>query len=402
MKTSPPGSYFFLVLPYGMSAGFVNVTLPFVLTQAGFSVAAAASIVAVGISANIWRFLWGPVADLTLTLRGWYLIGVVACAGALLGLSLMPLRPSVVAVLTATVFLSQVAATLVVLPVGGMMAHTVDDARKGRAAGWFQAGNLGGMFGGGGAGVWLAHHFSLAVAGTTLAAVMVLCAGALALVPDVRPEAGATLGSRLGDIGRDFLELVRSPIALLVVAVVSSPIGAGAASSLWSAVATDWRAGADTVALVTGVLSGVVSTLGCVFGGWISDRVGRWWSFFGAGVVMAATTLVMAIAPRTPVAYDAGVLLYALWTGWSYAAFSALLLYVVRRGAASTKYATLSSLGNLPTTYMTAFDGWAHDRYGAGGMLNAEAVLGLGSVTLGLAALGVISHGGLRHRRHGN
>jgi len=384
-----------------MSAGFVNVTLPFVLTQAGFSVAMAASIVAVGISANLWRFLWGPVADLTLTLRRWYLIGLVACAGALLALSVMPLRQSIVAILTGMVFVSQVAATLVVLPVGGMMAHTVEDERKGRAAGWFQAGNLGGMFGGGGAGVWLAHHFSFAVAGTTLAAAMIGCAGALVFVPDVLPEPGISVASRISDIGRDFVELVRSPIALLVVAVVSSPIGAGAASSLWSAVATDWRANADTVALVTGVLSGVVSALGCVFGGWICDRVGRWWSFFGAGLVMAATTVLMALAPRTPTSYDVGVLSYAVWTGWSYAAFSALVLYVVRRGAASTKYATLSSLGNLPTTYMTAFDGWAHDRYGAGGMLNAEAALGIGSVVIGLAALGAINHGGIRHRRPG-
>ena len=60
-----------------MSAGFVSVTLPFALTRAGFPVAITASIVALGVSANVWRFLWGPLADLTLTLRRWYVIGVV-------------------------------------------------------------------------------------------------------------------------------------------------------------------------------------------------------------------------------------------------------------------------------------------------------------------------------------
>ena len=49
-----PFMFFFLVLPTGISAGFVGVTLPFVLTRAGFSVAAAAAIVAVGLSANVW------------------------------------------------------------------------------------------------------------------------------------------------------------------------------------------------------------------------------------------------------------------------------------------------------------------------------------------------------------
>src|SRR2546430_871437 len=49
-KCTHPFVFFFLVLPYGISSGFVSITLPFVLTRAGFSVALAASIVAVGVS----------------------------------------------------------------------------------------------------------------------------------------------------------------------------------------------------------------------------------------------------------------------------------------------------------------------------------------------------------------
>jgi hypothetical protein len=105
---------------------------------------------------------------------------------------------------------------------------------------------------------------------------------------------------------------------------------------------------------------------------------------------MGATTVAMALMPRTPAMYLAGVLVYALTCGMCYAAFSALLLYVIGRGAASTKYSTLSSLGNLPTSYMTAFDGWAHDRWGASGMLHGEAILGVGSVAALLVALGRI------------
>jgi predicted MFS family arabinose efflux permease len=254
------------------------------------------------------------------------------------------------------------------------------------------------MGAGGGAGVWIAHHVSLPAAGVALAGAVIACAAALIAVPDVRPDPGQRLGLRMRTIGRDFLDLLRSPMAVFVMVMVSSPIGSGAASGVWSAVAPDWRATPDQVALVTGVLSGIASALGCLFGGWICDRVGRWWAFFGAGAVMAASTVAMALAPRTPVAYESGVLAYAVWTGWSYAAYVAILLLVVRRGAASTKYATLASLGNLPTTYMTAFDGWAHDRFGAGGMLNAEAVLGGASAVAGLLWLGGLN-ARLRDRR---
>ena len=95
-----PGTFFFLVLPYGISNGFVSITLPFILTRAGFSVATAASVVAIGLSANLWRFFWGPVADLTLSARRWYLLGLITTAATLFLLGVMPFRQSTIGILT--------------------------------------------------------------------------------------------------------------------------------------------------------------------------------------------------------------------------------------------------------------------------------------------------------------
>jgi MFS family permease len=98
------------------------------------------------------------VADLTLTARRWYLIGLSAAALTLFLLGVFPLNTNTTAMLVAIVFVSQVASTFIVLPVGGLMAHTVAEEAKGRAAGWYQAGNLGGTGIGRGAGVWLASQ----------------------------------------------------------------------------------------------------------------------------------------------------------------------------------------------------------------------------------------------------
>src|SRR3982751_4764520 len=185
-ESTAPFVFFFLVLPYGMSSGFVSITLPFILTRAGFSVATAASIVAIGVSANLWRFLWGPIADLTLSARRWYLVGLSTAAATLLLLALIPLNQNTVGVLMAVVFISQVAGTLIVLPVGGLMAHTVAEVSKGRAAGWYQAGNLGGNGIGGGVGVWLAAHLSKEVAGETVALAMLASAVAIYFASDAR------------------------------------------------------------------------------------------------------------------------------------------------------------------------------------------------------------------------
>lgn len=386
--STAPITFFFLVLPYGISSGFVSITLPFFLTGAGFSVAAAGAIVAVGVSANLWLFLWGPLADLTLTPKRWYLIGLTTGAISIFALSLIPFQQSAVAILTVMVFVSQIATTLVVLPVGGLMAHTVPEEKKGRAAGWYQAGNLGGNGVGGGAGVWLGAHMSKEFAGSTLALVMLLAAFALHFASDVRiVSPGESFRARMRLLGRDLLAMLRLAIPLLTIVLVASPIGAGAMNNLWSAVASDWQASADMVALVTGVLNGIVAALGCIAGGWVVDRYGRWWAYFGFGIALAFVAIVMAALARTPLVYEIGVLVYAFFVGAGYAAFSAMVVHAIGRGVASTKYAFCQSLGNLPVVYMTALNGYVHDRYGTSWMLMNEALVAIACVILGLLVL---------------
>ncbi|MEY2531356.1 MAG: transporter, family, beta-lactamase induction signal transducer AmpG [Verrucomicrobiota bacterium] len=389
--STKPVTFFFLVLPYGISSGFVSITLPFVLVRAGFSVALAASIAAVGVAANLWRFLWGPVADLTLTARRWYLLGLATAAVTLLLLGFIPIQHNAIGLLMAVVFISQVAGTLIVLPVGGLMAHTVADEAKGRAAGWYQAGNLGGTGLGGGAGVWLASHFSKEIAGGALAIAMLASAAAIYFASDVRIVSTETIGERMRLLGRDIFDMLRHAIPLFTIVLVMSPIGAGAMNGLWSAVAPDWKAEPDRVALVAGILNGVISAVGCIAGGWIADRVGRWWSYFGSGVALALVAIAMAIIARTPQTFAIGVIVYAFFVGMAYAAFSAVVLFAIGRGAASTKYATLSSLGNIPVVYMTAMNGWVHDRFGTVWMLAAEALAGLVCVALALFVLQLIN-----------
>jgi len=386
-ESTAPYLFFFLDLPSGISSGFASITLPFVLTQAGFSVAAASAIVALGVSANLWRFLWGPIADLTLTARRWYLIGLITTAATLFLLSVIPLRTSSSGLIYAVVFISQVASTLVMLPLGGMMAHTVAEEAKGRAAGWYQAGNLGGNGIGGGAGVWLAAHYSKEIAGAALAISMLACALALFFVADVRIVTTETLRQRMLLLWRDLVAIVTAAIPLLITILVCSPIGAGAMNNVWAAVAPDWRASADMVALVTGVLNGVVAAAGCVVGGWIADRVGFWWTYFTSGIAIAAVAIIIAIAARTPASFSVGVLFYAFTNGVAYAAFSALVLLAIGKGAASTKYAALCSLGNLPVVYMTALDGWVHDRYGTAWMLHFDGLAGVVCIVFAMLAL---------------
>jgi hypothetical protein len=97
----------------------------------------------------------------------------------------------------------------------------------------------------------------------------------------------------------------------------------------------------------------------------------RWYGI--GGVACSATVLLLGLLPiRT----DTLALLGA--AGFLSGVCSNLLL---------VPYAVLSSVGNAPISYMTALDGWAHNRFGAAGMLRLETAVGVGAVFLGLAAV---------------
>jgi MFS transporter, PAT family, beta-lactamase induction signal transducer AmpG len=205
-----------------------------------------------------------------------------------------------------------------------------------------------------------------------------LCCVALAGVPSpARPPGEPGLTASLGATLKDFWQLVRNRSGVLVLVLCVLPIGSGAASGLWSAVAGEWRASADTVALVSGVLGGIISAAGCIIGGWLCDRMDRKTAYVWFGIFQAAAAVAMALFPRNPAMFVLWSSVYAFITGFTYAAFSAFVLEAIGKGAAATKYSALASLSNMPIYYMTNIDGWAHDRWSSSGMLLTEAGLGV-------------------------
>jgi PAT family beta-lactamase induction signal transducer AmpG len=158
------------------------------------------------------------------------------------------------------------------------------------------------------------------------------------------------------------------------------PIGVGAAQNLWSAVAGDWHASADTVALVNGALGGVISMFGCVAGGYISDKIDRKTAYNLFGIVLAVCAVAMAVFPHTEMMFIVFTVLYAFIMGFCYAAFGAVTLEAIGAGAAATKYNIIAGVSNAPILYQTLIDGWAQSKWGSSGMLWVEAASGVAAV----------------------
>ncbi|HZI84054.1 MAG TPA: MFS transporter [Casimicrobiaceae bacterium] len=386
-----PAVFMFLITPFGVMSGYLSVTIVYLLTQAGVSVDASATLVALSYIPHSWKFLWAPIADTTLTRRKWYLIAAVVSALGIYATAAVPAESDSLPVLTIIVLVSNVAVTFLAMAVESLMAYCAPDDAKGRAGGWFQAGNLGGYGLGGGAGLWLAQVVPPAwLGGAILAVACLLCSAALAFVSEPPAPAHAESYRRtLIALIKDLWRVARSRRGYLALLICFLPIGTGAASNLWSAVADEWHASASTVALVTGVIGGIVSAVGCLVGGYLCDRMDRKLAYALYGVMLGGCAAAMALAPRTETMYVVFTMVYAFLNGFTYAAFSAVVLEAIGQGAAATKYSLFASLSNMPIGYMTAVDGWAAARWGGSGMLYVEAAIGVVAVVFfaGVAAL---------------
>ena len=310
-----PHPFLFLVLfiPFGAVPGFLTVALAYELKKKGIDTGDIAIVVGLSYVCLLLKWLWAPLVDTLFTRKIWYVGSTLLCGLGfwLAGRAAMGVHPSLV-LISAWLTLSNFTATLLAMAVESLMAATIPDDRRGSAGGWSQAGNLGGQGLGGGLALWLVENCGLteAQSGAVLGLVCALCCVALRWVDDTKPllkveghvEAAGHLGvaANLKAIGSDLWELLRSRIGILALMICLLPIGSGAAQNLWSPIADEWHASADVVAFVTGAMSGLISAIGCLIGGWLCDRIDRQGRLLRCSASLLAVVAVgMALCPRT-------------------------------------------------------------------------------------------------------
>lgn len=394
-RSTHPVLFLLMFIPMGISNGYVAVTLGFLLAGAGVGVQAIAVLGNWSLFPQVLKFAFGPLVDATLDNKTWYLITALLTGALIAATGFIPASGSNILPITVCVFVISVASAFTALAADSIMAHATTPEQKGRAGGWSQAGNLGGSAIGGGLGLWLAQNFTLAgdnAAGAWLtrqtglswftdaghwlgthveAAVIGGCAvGLMCAVtsfalfyvqePEVAHRESKFLKS-IANVAVDVWGLLKSRKGLIAFVAMWLPISAAAMTQLWAAVARDWHASADWVALINGVLGGVISMVGCIAGGWLSDRMNRMLAFNLTSLITCVLALAAAFSPRTQAMYVLYVGLYQLIAGFCYAAWAAVVLEAIGKGAAATKYNVLAGIANIPIIYMAYLNGRAHD-----------------------------------------
>jgi MFS transporter, PAT family, beta-lactamase induction signal transducer AmpG len=159
-----PWAFSLLILPLGMSVGFIWKALPFLLSKAGVPIEQIAQIGALLQLPPIFMFLWTPIVDVKLRRRTWLVIATsvtvlcmwVACS--LLGASHLKM-------LTAFLLGGGVVVALVMASCGGLMVTMLSASEHSKASAWNQAGNFGGGVLGAAVVLWLIDRVSLPLVG---------------------------------------------------------------------------------------------------------------------------------------------------------------------------------------------------------------------------------------------
>jgi MFS family permease len=398
-RPTPPLVFAFTILPFGAAVGYVSIAAPFWLEAQGVSLAAIGTVSGIANSPHAFKFLWAPLVDLGGHRKRWYVATTVLTALALAVLAFFPDPGHHLVAYTALAAVAQVAGTTSAAAADGLMALTTRDQDKGKAGGFRMAGNVGFTGVLGALALTVARlSGSVPVAGLVLAGVTLLALLPVLRIHEVAAVAAAgrgwlrDAGARLGEVLVDVWRTLASRHGWTGLVICAVPVGAGALTNLFTAMAGEYGAGEDLVAVVNGLGGGLVGALGALVGGALADRMNRRLAYALAGALTAGTALAMLAAPLTPTTYTWGVLAYSFANGVAFATLAAFILELCGQGAgAATKYTAYIAVANLASSYVTTLDGWGSQLPGLGvrGTILADIALTVAGIAVLLAMVAV-------------
>lgn len=428
-RPPPPFLYFILFLPFGATSAFVGTTIvnmwsrgqihdpalnalmashalpeamklalaPFVDgvwniatmfapdARGGIGEAALGAMVAMNILPHTFKVLWAPVVDTVWNGRAWYIVGNLVSSAAIIATGLLAIERENVALLTAMVLINGFATTFVGMTTEALMAHASPPEQRGLAAGWSQAGNVGGGVVGGLALVLYDQTAIRWLPGLVVGVTLMSCSVVLLWFRPIHPIDRPTFIESAKELGRDIKSIFWSRNGVLAALLSILPIGSGAAANLFAAqkLVAEWHVAQDLVPWLNGAIGGVGAMLGSLAGGWLSNTIDKKRAYALSGVSLALAAFAMALMPRTGINYVVWIIAYNFAVGMCYGSYTAFVLDIIGKGAAATKYNLLASLANIPITLMGTYDGKVAEAHGHGAMLWFDGAMGVaGAVVL--------------------
>jgi MFS family permease len=405
-------TFFFLYLTEGIPLGFTATAVATQMRRQGLSPAAIGAFV--GSLYLPWAFKWayGPFVDVLSSDRwGRRRIWIVA-AQVMMVLTLMSALPvhfsTELKLFTFLIMIHNVFGATQDMAIDALAVNVLREEERGLANGlMFGGAYLGQAIGGSGV-LFLApvigFQTTYLFVGACILLVTLLVALPIRETPDptrVQAEGPALLAiaADINSFARDAVRAffgTRAAFIGLLFAVL--PAGAYALGlALQSNLAVDLGMSDPQVATLN-LWSTVISALGCVAGGWLSDRFGRRKMLAIYIAAMSIPTLYLAaemrkagwIMPVSPNAVNhpqapamlltsfwGAIIVYSLFNGLMYGTRTALFMDVTTPRVAATQFTAYMALLNLVIAYSANWQGYCVTRFGYPATLTIDSTVGL-------------------------
>jgi len=414
--------FFFAGTAYGVPGAFIAVLMPYLARRAQLDLDHIGWYVTLLFVPTWFQFVYAPVVDFWIRRKHWLVVLALLGGGCLFVSLQMPLPDQVVPFL-GFAFVAQVVSGLIGSCNGGLMAAGLSDAERGKAGGWYNAGNLCG----GGISAWIAammtaNGYSPWEYGGVLVVMMVGPALVMLLVDEPAPETKGSLVEAIANLLHEVRTVLWNKAGITGILLCLSPVGTAALANYFAGIAQDYvthdLAGqlaklppdaaaklvdqhvSHLIGIVSGIGGQLLTAAGSVAGGFICDRTNRRAMYLLSGVLTAVVGIGMAVSPASETTFIYGGLMYALVTGFCYAAFTATVLETIGkdREGASTRYTLFTAAGNVAIAYVGFVNSRFEAHHGVAGVVSSDAALNIaGVVVLGLVFWKLGSFGKSRH-----
>ena len=365
-----------------------------------------------------WAFKWafGPIVDTITSVkfgrrRTWIVGAQIAMMLTLLAATPIDFATAVGA-FTAVIFVHNIFAALQDVAIDALAVQVLPSDERGTANGFMFAGQAVGAAAGGGGilllGAALPFAATYFIAVALIGLILVTVSWRLREDTTERAAAAAAIG-KWSRIRGELREFVRDAIraftgtraAALGVLFAAMPLGAYAlALALQSNLAVELGMHDSQIGTLN-LQTSLTSAIGCVIGGWLSDRYGRRRMIAMFIVLTTIPPLWLAVAmqhvghimpvgataetssdPALVSTFWALCVAYGFVRGLTYGSSTALFMDITTPAVAATQFTAYMALANLATSYTSTWQGFAAAHYGYPITLALDAVAGILRLTL--------------------
>jgi MFS transporter, PAT family, beta-lactamase induction signal transducer AmpG len=392
-RYTPPWIFGITNIPFGVAGNFTGIAVPFILRQAGLPLEKIAFVAALALVPSSCQWFTAPILDLGMRRRSWLILLATLGSFFLAGSLFVDVHKDLV-LYEMMLMAGMGLVGLVASCNGALVSTTVDPTKRGKAAGFVTAGNLGSAVLGGGMVLTLTNCCSVQAAAIGLFLALTLPSLA-ALAINEPPLKKESVVEHVRVMVKDVWRAIRARWGWTGLLFCCSPVSTVALLQLFSAMGKNYHVSDNVVTIVNGYVGGFITAGGALVAGWALDRANRRQLFLLGGILTAICSIAMTLFPATQETYIVFVCIYLLIAGLAYSSFSAVVYEIVgcAGSSASTLYSIFPAVGNMAIAYTVFVDGKASHwfagmapnpaltgRYELNGLCYADAAMNIAGV----------------------